>query len=155
MIEIFFSLEQQMILEFYMSNNNNQSINFQSNVFFVNGSHIKDNFTDIDLVGTFLVSSFYDWDLFPAWTNMKWSLECFWCQTITVHQILKGKVPPKYLFHLNFVISFLTFTPLHMTTWKPDHTWDLLRPLGAEFFPVDMVTLLTRFTLLTWFTQLT
>ena len=60
MIEIFFPLEQQMILEFYMSNNNNQSINFQSNVFFVNGSHIKDNFTDIDLVGTFLVPSFYD-----------------------------------------------------------------------------------------------
>ena len=59
MIEIFFPLEQQMILEFYMSNNN-QSINFQSNVFFVNGSHIKDNFTDIDLVGTFLVPSFYD-----------------------------------------------------------------------------------------------
>ena len=145
----FSRLNNKWSLEFYMSNNNNKSINFQSNEFFVNGSPIKDNFTDIDLVGNFLVPSFYDWDLFPAWTNMKWSLECFWCQTITVHQILKGKVPPKYLWHLNFVISFLTFIPLHVSTWKPDHTWDLSRPVGAEFFPVDMVTLLT------WFTQLT
>ena len=138
----FSRLNNKWSLEFYMSNNNNKSINFQSNEFFVNGSPIKDNFTDIDLVGNFLVPSFYDWDLFPAWTNMKWSLECFWCQTITVHQILKGKVPPKYLWHLNFVISFLTFIPLHMTMWKPYHIWDLLQPsqpVGAEFFSVDMV----------------